>query len=386
MQKSVADIRDCYGCGVCVAACPHRVLELKHDKHGFYAPTIVNEKACTDCGICRNVCSYVDDALAVNQPVQEWHAMWSKDADVRNVCSSGGVAFEIAKKAIEEGYVVVGVRYNAEQHRAEHCLCETVEELKATRGSKYIQSFTTDAFAQLDRKKKYMVVGTPCQIDSMRRWIKQRKIEDNFVLMDFFCHGVPSYWVWKKYVKDYLGKEKLTEVAFRSKKNAKTGEQVPWHKSFLISAESKNNAIQPNINKHDWFYHYFLEDLSLGKACYERCKFKMYLSSADIRIGDAWGSAYDKNEDGVSAVLTFTNKGKAWLEQCGNLEKENITLDLLCEGQMHEAPYMPKHYALRLWLVRHTLLRLEQVDKLIERVEWLKRRCKRICRIGRWVY
>ena len=118
MQKSVAGIRDCYGCGVCVAACPHRVLELKHDKNGFYTPTMVNEKACTDCGICRNVCSYVDEALVVNQPVQEWQAMWSKNAEVRSNCSSGGVAFELAKKAIEDGYLVVGVRYNAEKHRA----------------------------------------------------------------------------------------------------------------------------------------------------------------------------------------------------------------------------------------------------------------------------
>jgi coenzyme F420-reducing hydrogenase beta subunit len=365
MQKSVADIKDCYGCGVCVAACPRRVLELRHDKNGFYAPMMVNEKACTDCGICRNVCSYVDDALAVNQSVQEWHAMWSKDAEVRSNCSSGGVAYELAKKAIEEGYVVVGVRYNAEKHRAEHCLCETVEKLKATRGSKYIQSFTTEAFAQLDRKKKYMVVGTPCQIDSMRRWIRQRKIEDNFVLVDFFCHGVPSYWVWEKYVKENIQGDNFTDVAFRSKTNVKTGGPIPWHDSFVVTAESREYALQPNINKRDWFYHYFLEDLSLGVACYEKCKFKMYASSADIRIGDAWGSAYEKNEEGVSAVLTFTDKGKAWLDKCENLKKEDITIDLLCEDQMPESPKMPSYYRLRLWLVKHTPFSLHQVNRLI---------------------
>lgn len=366
MQKSVAGIRDCYGCGVCVAACPHHVLELKHDKNGFYTPTMVNEKACTDCGICRNVCSYVDEALVVNQPVQEWHAMWSKDADVRSNCSSGGVAFELAKKAIEEGYVVVGVRYNAEKHRAEHCLCETVEELKVTRGSKYIQSFTTEAFAQLDRKKKYMVVGTPCQIDSMRRWIRQRKIEDNFVLVDFFCHGVPSYWVWEKYLKENFAGKELKSIDFRSKRNHTTNEAWPWHASFVVTSHDKRQCVsQPNINKRDWFYHYFLEDLSLGEACYKKCKFKMYASSADIRIGDAWGSAYEKNEEGVSAVLTFTDKGKAWLDKCENLKKEDIAIDLLCEDQMPESPKKPSYYRLRLWLVKHTPFSLHQVNRLI---------------------
>ena len=371
MQKSVADIRDCYGCGVCVVACPHRVLELKHDKHGFYAPKMVNEKACTDCGICRNVCSYVDDALAVNQTVQEWHAMWSKDAEVRKICSSGGVAFELARKAIEEGYVVVGVRYNAEKHRAEHCLCETVEKLKATRGSKYIQSFTTDAFRQLDRKKKYMVVGTPCQIDSMRRWIKQRKIEDNFVLVDFFCHGVPSYWVWKKYVKEYLGKDHFTDVAFRSKTNVKTGKQIPWHNSFVITAQSRDFAIQSNLNEREWFYDYFLGDKSFSRPCYERCKFKMYASSSDIRIGDAWGSAYEKNDEGVSAVLVYTENGKALLEKCDNVVSKDIALDLLCEGQMTQSPAKPSLYGLRLWLLGNTPFGLHLINRIVNRVKRL---------------
>ena len=370
MQKSVADIRDCYGCGVCVAACPYHVLELKHDKNGFYAPKMVNEKACTDCGICRNVCSYVDEALAVNQPVQEWHAVWSKDAEVRSNCSSGGVAFELAKKAIEDGYVVVGVRYNAEKHRAEHCLCETVEELKATRGSKYIQSFTTEAFAQLDRKKKYMVVGTPCQIDSMRRWIRQRKIDDNFVLVDFFCHGVPSYWVWKKYVKENFAGKELRSIDFRSKRNHTTNEAWPWHASYVVTCHDIRECVnQPNIYKRDWFYEYFLSDFSHSRPCYEKCKFKMYSSSADIRIGDAWGSAYEKNDEGVSAVLVYTEKGKALLEKCDNVVSDDLALELLCEGQMPQSPAMPPLYGLRLWLLRNTPFSLHFINRIVNRVK-----------------
>ena len=31
-------------------------------------------------------------------------------------------------------------------------------------------------------------------------------------------------------------------------------------------------------------------------------------SAADIRVGDLWGSTYQRNQDGVSALITFTEK------------------------------------------------------------------------------
>lgn len=112
-------------------------------------------------------------------------------------CSSGGAGFEIGKYLLGEGYKVCGVRYDAEKNRAEHYIATTVEELIPSAGSKYIQSYTVDGFKAINRKEKYLVTGTPCQIDSFRRYIKKFRCEDNFVLLDFFCHGVPSMLVWK---------------------------------------------------------------------------------------------------------------------------------------------------------------------------------------------
>lgn len=71
-------------------------------------------------------------------------------------------------------------------------LQHTVEELIPSIGSKYIQSYTEEAFKKIDRKQKYLVTGTPCQIDSFRRFIRKFRCEDNFILMDFYCHCVPS--------------------------------------------------------------------------------------------------------------------------------------------------------------------------------------------------
>ncbi len=93
-------------------------------------------------------------------------AAWSKDAAVRRKCSSGGVGFEVGRTLIGEGYKVCGVRYNAERNRAEHNVATTIEELIPSIGSKYIQSYTVDGFKAINRNEKYLVTGTPCQIDS----------------------------------------------------------------------------------------------------------------------------------------------------------------------------------------------------------------------------
>ena len=57
-----------------------------------------------------------------------------------------------------------------------------------------------------------MVSGTPCQIDSLRRYINKMKCQENFVLLDFFCHGVPSKFVWDKYIKEQ--QDKLGNIDF----------------------------------------------------------------------------------------------------------------------------------------------------------------------------
>lgn len=54
----------------------------------------------------------------------------------------------------------------------------------------------------------------------------------------------------------------------------------------------------------------FLGDYCCNKACQKACKYKYNRSSADIRIGDAWGNEYKDNEKGISALIAFTAKGQ----------------------------------------------------------------------------
>lgn len=335
---NISIVKDCYGCGVCAIICPKKIIKISLNSSGFYEPHIVQKDKCIDCSLCANVCSYVSDKIISNNEHIESYAAWSNDENIRHECSSGGISFEIGKFLINKGYKVCAVKYNNEKHIAEHYIATNIEELKLSIGSKYIQSYTVDAFNQINKKEKYLITGTPCQIDSFRRYIKQKHIENNFILMDFFCHGVPSMLIWEKYIR-YIEEKygKISSISWRNK--------LPdWHKSYNIVIKSETNEkIISRLSDGDYFYQLFFSDLCLGKACYDKCKFKYNNSSADIRIGDLWGNAYKNNTKGVNAVITFTEIGRNVIKELNcNIVEHHISL--VTEGQMKNAPSKDPYY------------------------------------------
>ena len=339
-MHNISTIQDCYGCGVCTKACSKKLIHIRLNEAGFYEPYISDLSSCTECGLCLEVCSFSHDALGAANPIMASFAGWSNDTLVRRKCSSGGVAFEIAKLLLSKGFRFCGVTYNLDKQRAEHYIATTVEELVQSAGSKYLQSFTEDAFLRIDRRQKYLVTGTPCQMDSFRRYIKKFGCEENFILLDFFCHGVPSMLVWQKYlsmIEPRVGK--ITHVSWRNKQTGwhdswamavdNKKEEASWHDSYLMLIRGKKSFYNSRLSEGDLFYKMFLKNACLGKACYDSCKYKMAHSSADIRVGDFWGRTYRNNEDGVSGVLAFTDRGLAVLEE---LEKESA-----CTFERHES-------------------------------------------------
>ena len=346
---NVSLICNCFGCGVCSASCPKKIISIKLNRHGFYEPVIEEADACINCGICLDVCAFNHDDLAQdNKPIQSW-AAWSNDEQVRRKCSSGGIGFEIGKQLIEQGYKAVGCRYDIREQRAEHYIATTVEEFVQSIGSKYIQSYTEVAFKQIHRKnEKYLITGTPCQIDSFRRMIRKFHCEANFILMDFFCHCVPSMWAWKAYIKVLEPKiGKVTYASWRNKfeygwhdnwlmgiDGEKTSKPVNWHDSYNLLIREKKSFVQSRRSQGDLFYKLFLGDMCLGKQCQTDCKYKYDNSSADIRIGDLWGDTYKNDDRGTSAWVALTKRGCDVIKGLTNVTLVEHPFEVVAEGQM----------------------------------------------------
>lgn len=375
---NISSTKGCYGCGVCAVACPKGIIDMKLDGDGFYEPEITDTASCIDCGVCVRVCSFRDDRLSAPNKVLESYAAWSREPAVRRLCSSGGAAFEIGRSLIGKGYKVCGVKYDAAEHRAKHYIASTADGLKATAGSKYIQSYTVDGFRSVGRKGKWLVTGTPCQIDSFRRWLRLAKAEDGFILMDFFCHGVPSMLLFDKYISEKTrGWQRVTAVSWRDK-------AAGWHDSWAMSVDGEipsEGRLDTNRNakdgmtavssctrlsQGDGFFRLFLCDQCLGKACYDKCKFKYERSSADIRIGDLWGKTYADDENGVTAVAVFTDKGRAAVEQSG-CELTTLPFETVAEGQMKTSPKRDRRYAILGKMMRDKNATIADMTAVLER-------------------
>lgn len=347
-MNNISSIHDCFGCGVCATICPKHIISIELNKHGFYEPMLDNEANCLNCGLCLKVCSFVNEGLAVDKSIPiKSYGVWSKHAGIRRSCSSGGVSFEIGKELIGRGFKVCAVKYNSGLQRAEHYIASTEVELVSSVGSKYIQSYTVDGFSKIRKGEKYLIVGTPCQIDSMRRKIKMMKMEESVVLMDFFCHSVPSMWAWKWYLK--LVEKNIGEINYASWRNKSTGwhdswqmtlspeqkqDKIDWHDSYNIKIKEKKGVYNSRLSEGDLFYRLFLGDFCCNSACQKKCKFKYDRSSADIRIGDFWGQTYAKNEDGVSAVVAFTQRGVELMDSLPACVVVEHPFETVAEGQM----------------------------------------------------
>lgn len=327
--NSIYGIKDCYGCGVCATVCPKKIINIRLNGSGFYEPAINDIEACTNCGSCLSVCSIKDSNVSVDNGVVASYAAWSNDPEVRHKCSSGGVGYEIGRHLLKEGYKVCAVRYNAQENRAEHYIATNEEELAASMGSKYIQSYTVDGFKVVNRKEKNLIIGTPCQIDSFRRYIKRFKVEDNFVLVDFFCHGVPSKLGWDKYL---AGIEKTTG---KTKKATWRNKDTEWHDSYAVRIDGEKGKSNIRYSQGCTFFYLFLSDSCLGKACYDNCKYKYTHSAADIRLGDLWGKKYSADTKGTSGAVAFTQKGNGILKSIDCILIEE-SFETVAEGQIKE--------------------------------------------------
>lgn len=314
-MNNISSLKDCYGCGVCVAACPLQIIELHENKDGFYSPIIINPDKCVECHRCLDVCAFNYDNLAHQPSLQEisCYGAWSLDSEVRSSSTSGGLGFEIVRYMVSCGYQAIVVRYNIEKHRAEHYVASTISELMDSKGSKYIPSYTADGFSEIKKGGKYVIVGLPCQADSIRHYITKMRMESDCLIVDLLCHGTPSRNYWTQYLKSVKFQTgRVQDVDFRYKGNG-------WHRSACTRVKGeKGEVIDGERNP---FYQIFFSDMCLNKCCHDSCKYKLVNSSADIRIGDFWGKTYKEDEKGVSAVVALTEKGHRVLN---DLMEKNI--------------------------------------------------------------
>lgn len=308
-------LRTCTSCQMCAAVCAKNAITIQLNEDGFYRPYIDEDK-CVDCGLCTKVCYKFDANVKVTNTdaldkLKVYSAQY-KSASILEKVTSGGVADALAKELVKQGFVCIGVTYNDDRHRAEHVIASTVGETDAFRGSKYIQSYSLDAFKSLvknARTTKFAIFGLPCHIYAAHQFLSRRNLRDNCLLIDLFCHGCPSMLVWNKYeqkIKKQVKNKKFDDVQFRSKVRG-------WGTFYVVVVVVEGVRAFISSPKQDEFYSLFFSDHVLNDACSD-CKLRSTMEYTDIRLGDFWGKRFLNDRKGVSAVAITSERGQMLFE------------------------------------------------------------------------
>lgn len=303
----ITNKKDCCGCFACANICPKSCIEMLSDNEGFLYPKVDIEK-CVDCGLCEKICPIINKPeMAENKQIAL--AVINKDEDIRLNSSSGGVFTLLASEIIEKGGVVFGAALSEDCKSVSHISVQNSEELVALRGSKYVQSKIGNTYSQvkalLEKGKKVLFSGTPCQISGLYAFLN--KEYENLFTCDFICHGVPSPLVWEKYIelREEKASSKTDKVFFRDK-------QKGW-RNYLVQFQFQNGVRYVQSNTEDLYMRGFISDIYLRPSCYD-CKFKGTNRPSDITLADFWGvenlcpEMYDNK--GTSLLIVNSEKGK----------------------------------------------------------------------------
>lgn len=254
------------------------------------------------------------------------YACFNKNEQLRSTSSSGAFFSLLSEQIMSMSGVVYGVAMANECKEAKFIRVTEKQDLAQLRGSKYLQASVGEAYKQvrmdLEKNIPVLFTGTGCQINGLKMFLG--KNYDNLFCVDVICHGVPSPFLWKKYVEYVEAKNNalLIDINFRCKCNKRKDFEVKeidaWHREIYMSKDV------------DPYMQMFIKNYCLRPSCYECMAKEMKMS--DMTMGD-FGGIEDiapemDDKKGISLVLVRTMRGsELWEKICGNLNIKEVSYE-----------------------------------------------------------
>lgn len=322
-HRKLASREFCSGCSACMTACRQGAISMKADSFGFEYPRI-QKKLCINCGACSNVCPQTDLFFQDNKDTimhkaeEKYFGARLTDIVKRLRSSSGAVFFALAESILERGGCVISACMERGGY-VHHILIDDSSDIGKLSKTKYVQS-NTDYIYNIAKDiltsgRRLMFVGTPCQVEAMRK--TAGKMVSQLLLVDLVCYGVPSPKIWEDYVhileKKYHGK--MDCFYFRDKRNRDDGHTA-------VAVIDGQEYAYPLYE--DRFCYTYFKNINIRESCLH-CKYTTPDRRSDITIGDFWGIEKVmpgfSDGQGSSLVITHNNKGLAmWEDIKANFE------------------------------------------------------------------
>lgn len=302
----IDDKSHCCGCTACASICTHKAISMQPNALGFLYP-VVDASKCVECGLCEKVCAFnagYDKSMNLSSPF--FYAVRHKDLNEVSTSRSGAAFIALSDWVLDNGGIVYGAGY-ADHFRVVHKRAETKEQRNEFKGSKYVQSDLNDTFQQIKKDlsngKWVLFSGTPCQTSGLSSYIGP-KLRSNLFLVDIVCHGVPSPYIWRDYLKYTENKrgENAIAVDFRDKT------ELGW------AAHRESFTFPSGKEYRKTFTYLFYEHIMFRPSC-QVCHFTNLNRPSDLTLADFWGwqnTDVNLNSDdkGISLLICNTDKGK----------------------------------------------------------------------------
>lgn len=335
-METICDRKHCSACKSCVNKCPRQCITMVADSLDVPYP-IIDKERCIDCGLCKQACPY-NNNLDFHE-AKKVMAAWSIDPITRKRSASGGVASELYKYAIDNGWYTCGVTIN--RHKASFIELKTIEDIQIVCNSKYVYSDTLDIYPRIQEVlitgRKVIFIGLPCQVAGLYCFLG--KAFPNLLTVDLVCHGIVPEEYLKQHI-DHLeksSKRKARQVYFRHPELQTN--------SYTFTLEDHNGIFyKRQVYEDDVYQLGYHKALIYRNNCYH-CQYAQQKRIGDLTLCDfpGIGQVVPVNYDhmNISCILVNTDLGETTLNKLSDrlyMEERPRKESFYYEPQLHH-PY-----------------------------------------------
>jgi coenzyme F420-reducing hydrogenase beta subunit/polysaccharide pyruvyl transferase WcaK-like protein len=289
---------------------------------GQFLP-VVDYGKCTGCGLCLEMCPGIDldpfdlrhkefcDSM-FDGPWLHIYTAHINDLPIRRSSTSGGlvtglVVELIKNREFDAAFVLPFSNFGRQPVR----LRETAEigEVLDSAGSKYIPASVYDVIKALQEPRgsgRFIVVGTPCQIRGIKRYMTSNQLSgENLLFLGLFCDKTLNFNIIRYFEDAYARPdEKLVKFEFRTK------EGQGWPGNSKLRFNSGRKLIV------DRRVRMCLKGIFQLKRCLF-CSDKLN-QMADISFGDCYVEG-EEDFHGKSSVIVRTARGNEVFDKYSHL-------------------------------------------------------------------
>ncbi|MES9852950.1 MAG: Coenzyme F420 hydrogenase/dehydrogenase, beta subunit C-terminal domain [Candidatus Thiodiazotropha sp. L084R] len=275
----------------------------------------------------------------INQLVGEYHNLYhayAEDPAVRTNAASGGVGsallIELLKAGEITGALVCNTSVEAGKVRAHFSIACSEQEILEAQGSKYVETaFMKEALPLIrDFNGTVAVVGLPCDITNLSRWIaKDTQLASKVRLKIALVCGHNSRTelidgITKKLENQAGGN--LQSYRFR---------RGHWRGQLEASFDNHSTIKKP-FSYFSLYQNLFFFSEKKCLVCNDHFGYQ-----ADISLGDVWAFRFKDDPIKKTGVIVRTEVGETYWNSASQQQINAVPLEItdILDGQARSAPY-----------------------------------------------